>query len=557
MRNMAKIPRSAVEPVTSALLSIGFTDFALRELGATRGRPPSSYGGEWVDHLSWGVDSAYSAARLLFSGQFLGATAILRSQFERWTESAAYNTNITHRKGESVADYAARAWAKCHKNFPFARREIRENPNFSESESGEAADSTQSSTHDLSVIIGKDHKVHPAELMNSMSNLLHSRGPWVDVLHWEAGQLLDGTPPLSLGEASNKLSDVMTLNLRQIRLCLATLAEEEGKMDLPHKVLSRSFERARGGHNPPAFPSLIPMLPNAGLLPGVVAGLEDAARAHDSVMRGKRPAGRLYRDDEFALLYFYERRARAANWALTAFDIEKERTGSLDFDHLKNRDFRYLVAAEMVGLVSVWLGRTPAADAAAACSSAMRSAYWLWLEDDDRALAALRVLLEQCGRLRVWAEKPDKAEKLEASTSSTPKDWLVAAGWRRLSALNKALGEFSHAHANIRWDGAREILQKIQHGDVDPEDSVHMARGHALDALTFLLIAESIGSASKLSPAIDAAFRELVDDVLIEENQLLSGREALFNRTLLQKDASLGDYSFRGPADTTRKSFTQ
>ncbi|MFE3861859.1 hypothetical protein ACFXPT_15650 [Streptomyces goshikiensis] len=553
MLNMSKIPGSAVEPVTSALLSIGFTDFALRELGATKGRPPSSYGGEWVDHLSWGVDSAYSAARFLFSGQFLGATAILRSQFERWTENAAYNTNTTHKKGESVANFAARAWAKCHKDFPFARREIRENPNASESESDSAADSTQDSAHELSVTIGKDHKVHPAELMDSMSNLLHSRGPWVDVLHWDSGQLLGGTPPPSLGEVANKLSDAIALNLRHIRLCLAALAEEQGKMDLPHKILSSSFEMARGGHNPPALPSLIPMLPNAGLMPEVVAGLEDAARAHDGVMSGKRPAGRLYRDDEFSLLHFYERRARAANWALTAFEIEKERTGSLDFDYLKNRDFRYLVAAEMAGLVSVWLGRGPAADAAAACSSAMRSAYWLWLEDDDRALATLRVLLEQCGRLRVWTEKPEKAEKLEASTSRTPKDWLVAAGWRRLSALNKALGEFSRAHANIRWDGAREILQKIQHGDMDPEDSVHMARGHSLDALTFLLLTESIGSASKLSPAIGAAFREIVNDLLIEENKLLADREALFNRTLLQKDASLGDYSFRGPADATRR----
>ncbi len=556
MENMAKLPPPAIEPVTSALLSIGFTDFALRELGATRDRSPSSYGGDWVDHLAWGADSAYSAARLLFSGQFIGATTILRSQFERWTENAAYNTGISHRRGESVADYAARAWAKCHKNYPFAPQEINAGPKATEDADGPHLDSAQGSPPGPSVLIGDDYEVYPSALMNSMSDLLHSRGPWIDVVHWESGQLLDGVPPAALGEASTGLADVMTLNLRQIRLCLATLAEEEGKTDLPRRIFLGSIERARGGHKPPAFPSLIPLLPNTGLTPGIVAGLKDAARAHASVMQGKKPAGRLYRDDEFALLHFYERRARAATWALKAFDLEKRRMGKLDFEHLETRNFRYLIAAEMAGLISVWLKRSPAADAAAACSSAMRSAYWLWLEDDDRALAALRVLLEQCGRLRVWTEKPEKADKLERSPSSTPKDWLTAAGWRRLSALNKALGEFSHAHANIRWDGAREILQKIQHEKIDPDDSLHMARGHALDALTFILLKELIGSSEKVSPVIGSAFRKIVNDILIKEKDLEKGTEALFNRTLLHKDAPLGEYSFRGPADATRKGFT-
>ncbi|MFI9428156.1 hypothetical protein ACIG54_31925 [Streptomyces achromogenes] len=66
-----KMPATSIEPIMSALLSIGYTDVAFRQLGVTRDRPPSSYGAHWIDHLAWGVDSVYAAARLLFCGQFM------------------------------------------------------------------------------------------------------------------------------------------------------------------------------------------------------------------------------------------------------------------------------------------------------------------------------------------------------------------------------------------------------------------------------------------------------------------------------------------------------
>ncbi|GHA72100.1 hypothetical protein GCM10010372_83730 [Streptomyces tauricus] len=555
MLAMAEIPPEAIKPVMSALLTIGYMDFAFRELGVNVKRPPSSYGGNWIDHLAWGTDSVYAAARLLFCGQFLGAATILRSQFERWAENAAYNTGVVHKQGESAASYAGRAWAKCHANYPFARRSIRPVDSISDVAARHSWDEEveQHSPDGPSVTIGRDYTVYPVQLMESMSNFLHGHGPWVDLVHWEAGQLLSAQAPSSLAEASETLSDVITLILRQIRLCLAALAEEQGMNDLPLKILSSSLERQNGGEEPPRPHSLFPLLPTSGLQEGTVAGLEDAAKAHSEVMRGKRPAGRLYRDDEFAHLHFYERRARAAKWALTAFDMEKEGKGELDFKNLDGRNFRYIVASEMAGSISIWLNGTPAGDAAASCSSALRTAYWLWLEDDDRALASLRIVLEQCARMRVWTEKPEKAEKLQSSSATTPKDWVKAAGWNRLSALTRALGEFSHSHANVRLDGAREILEKIQREGLDAEDSIHLARGHALDALTILLLGESINTAKKLSPSIGNAFMEIVDDVLMDKGALAKNREDLFNRTLAQKDAPRGDYSFHGPASALRQ----
>ncbi len=146
----------------------------------------------------------------------------------------------------------------------------------------------QHSSDGPSVNVGLDHEVHPVELMESMSEFLHGRGPWRELAHWDAGQLFDAEPPRILRDASESLADVITLILRQVRLCLATAADEQGKINLPAKVLSRSFERAHAGSVGPKFWSLAPLLPKAGLRPEVVLGLEDAARAHTEVMLGRR-----------------------------------------------------------------------------------------------------------------------------------------------------------------------------------------------------------------------------------------------------------------------------
>lgn len=82
---------------------------------------------------------------------------------------------------------------------------------------------------------------------------------------------------------------------------------------------------------------------------------------------------------------------------------------------------------------------------------------------------------------------------------------------------------------------------------MDAEDSIHLARGHALDALTILLLGESINTATKLSPSIGNAFMEIVDDVLMDKGVLAKNREDLLNRTLLRKTLPGGTTHFMGP----------
>ncbi|SFF03096.1 hypothetical protein SAMN02787118_103402 [Streptomyces mirabilis] len=553
MLNINNFPSSAVQPVLASLSSVGLMDVALRELGAKTDRFPAHYGSTWVDHLAWGVDSCFSAARLLFSGQAIGATVVLRSQFERWTENAAFNADVTHIEGESSADFAGRAWHECHKTYPFRMRRPADTTG-SEGRGHSIEGDWDNEPHadgamGPPVNIGEDHRVYPTQILNLMSEFLHGRGPWVDAVQWEAGGLLDGDS-MSIAKAAECLADAVTLIVRQIRLCLATLAEESDRNLMPEFLFSLPERMPAGGVNPP-LDYLIPLVPTTGLSSDVLAEMDRVLAVYEATMKGKRPAGRLFRDDELTHLHFGARRARAAKCAVKALEMERRDLGDkFNIDAVSGREMCYITAAEMAGLLSVWQGNTPAGRAAATCSSLMRSAYWLWLEDDDRALGALRCLLEQCARMKVWATKPEKAERLESSSSGTPKDWVNAAGWRRLTALNRALGEFAHAHAKIRWDGAREILWNIQRGGSGA--SIHTARGHALDALTSLLMVECIRSARVLSPAIGDAFEGIVNDLVGGPGKLESELEDFLNRTLSHKNHPLGDYSFQGPAASRR-----
>jgi hypothetical protein len=548
MTNLPKIPSSAIQPVMSALLSFGLIDKALRKLGATRDRHPADYGASWVDHLAWGADSAFVAARLIFSGQFVGASAVLRSQMERWTENVAYNHGVEHIAGESAAEFAARAWSRGHEKYPSAIRQESDTSVGSEISDLDFWEDERKpqGLQGPSVLIGKDYHVYPGTLMELLSELLHGRGDFIKVLRWDACDLLTNEPT-ELVEASQWLSDVLMLNLRQIRVCLATLALEKGKPALAPALFALP-ERIYAGGEPPAPQSLFPLLPRTGLSPDILEQMWRASYAYEEVMRGRRPAGRLFYDSEMVHLHFYERRARAGRWALKTLEDEKEKLGDdFNIDGLSARDSVNVIATEMAGILSSWLGNSPEGNAAAMCASALRTAHWLWLEDDDRSMAALRVVLEQCARLRVWAMKPEKAAKLEESPSSTPKDWVNAAGWRRLAPLNRALGEFAHSHARIRRQGAWKILVGVQEDEESP-DSIYTARGHALETVTAMVMVETTRSVAQLSPVMEKAFRDITAEIFADVDELQARLEDFLDRAMKLKDVPRGPYAFRGPA---------
>jgi hypothetical protein len=222
----------------------------------------------------------------------------------------------------------------------------------------------------------------------------------------------------------------------------------------------------------------------------MLRGEDRYLRDVETVAAGRRPASDFY--SERAVRAFISRRLRAVSWAKAAFEMEQRQLGErFSPDTLEVREFSYIIIGEVAALLARWTGG-PQSDALAIASCAVRAAHLLWLEDDDRAMILARTVVEQAARLRAWRLKPQKAKLLEEQGSRTStRDWLEAAGWRRLSILNRSLGEFAHVTPESRWTGAREVLAAIQ--DRDPElgaAPIQTARGSTLNAVVFSFGAE-------------------------------------------------------------------
>jgi hypothetical protein len=94
---------------------------------------------------------------------------------------------------------------------------------------------------------------------------------------------------------------------------------------------------------------------------------------------------------------------------------------------------------------------------------------------------------------------------------ASSRDWLEAAGWRRLSILNRSLGEFSHATLEARWSGARKVLTELQ--PLDPNSRSpreQTARGSALNEVAFALGSELAHLARHHHKALSEAFEAVL-----------------------------------------------
>ncbi|GAA3527891.1 hypothetical protein GCM10022196_05110 [Aeromicrobium flavum] len=295
---------------------------------------------------------------------------------------------------------------------------------------------------------------------------------------------------------------------------------------------------------PPLW-ALMPLLPREGLDPAVLSALARRAKVYESVLDRKRPAGRLYRDDELTTLAFASHRYSSTLGGQKMMEREREHFGTdFNVDNLTSRGTSHLLVSELAGLAAGWATNDDVLTASALVASSLRSAFWLWLEDDDRAMALLRCSLEQTARVRVWRLKPTRAAKLERSSATSPKDWLNAAGWKRLAPLARALSEFSHAQSDSRWDGARGLLAALQ-VDADPETSPFTARGSALDLVTTLAARETVATIrAEHSTVIADSATSLLESVGFEVAPDDSSLSALLDHIWSHRSASLGPNQF-------------
>jgi hypothetical protein len=510
--NVRKNIEPLSEHVAETLHVLFPMDVFLWKSGVRFTDPPFSPYGSWEEHLRWAMDSACQSVRMVLGCNPLGAAAISRTQLERWSGNRSTSSNH------------------------------------------EQPDGTPTDAH-YTVIWGPENPpIRAGVVWNELSEVLHGRGQLTNVARWDSAQLADPAQ-ISNGEHLAEVALTATqLALRQVMLCIATLAEEKNypreyvKMLRAFPITLPSQVRVRDA---PLllWPLTLQLVDEFG--PRMVQAGHRYLSDVERLASGTPATSRSYSQRSFDA--FTSRRCRAASWAMTAFVQERRALGA-DFNpsSLAAREQRYIIINETAGLLSLWSPKY-VADALAISSCALRAAFWLWLEDDDRAMVPTRTVIEQAARLRAWRLKGDKAILIEQrGERASSRDWLEAAGWRRLSILNRSLGEFSHATREARWHGAREALTQIQPPDPTskslPEQT---ARGSALDAVSFALGSELAHLARGLHKALAEAFESVLP--FADDDGSTAQIEEWLQRCWSHRDLSFGKRVFSHPHDWLRQ----
>jgi hypothetical protein len=498
---------------------IPVADAVLVKAGAGWSPAPDWWGRTtWPDMLRWGLDKEADTCRLLRAGQTYGAVVIARAQLERWTMNVAAHHKVTPMTSdESAASYIRRVW---------------------------------------SVYPDVEGTIDMGLAWTDLSEWLHGRGLITAALRESAAAACVTTAggPGSAAAASGAMNDLLRVHqrvsavaeivLRQVRGGVTLLAVEHYGHKFTPALQTVLPPGEAGGAELQNLPALIGALDYhavSGETGKQVLMWADTYRifVSHSGTEGLMSAGISPALGEGALL---ERRGRAVTRAAEAYRAEQQHFGD-DFDPgtLDSRLFRYIAISEAAFLAAEWASG-PEADALRTAAAALQSAWWLWLEDTDDAMACVRGVLEQACRARAHRVKPARAARVEdMGTGASPVRWLEAAGWKRLAVLGRALGEFAHISFRARWNGARDALAALQADGTPRPDST--ARGHSLDASAYLLAHEVAARLDQACPAFATAFRARV--TLLDADKHEQYVEELLQRTLDLRGTDFGPPEIR------------
>lgn len=478
----------------------GVIQLVAEKIGANRLRLPASPYGAPIDHLAWGVDGVTSACRMLLAGQAFGAAALARTQLERWSFNLAHGLGVEFDFNALGTDQMRGLW----------------------------------DVHHLHVDI--------ADIWNELSELLHGRGRYLPLGRWETLDLMDGPAPNALSELTAALGPIL------VQLRSVALGQAHGLEMSAASGLLRRWPTSTAFEAPMDFP--IPVLSSAGIWPLlhnhvaedltlVAAVAPPSARFCASRDRFVDGGAALFTPAELPGLVLADHRYRAWHSAARSFDAEAVEVGPLfNPDVIALRAQHLILTAEAAALTSTWALPQDGADALWIAASSVRSAFFLWLEDDDRALACVRTALESIARARAWRTKPARA--LTIRPNAIARDWFELAGWRRLRLVNRSLGELSHSMPASRWSGARAALIEAipPHEEGQP---AAIARGAAVRTAIALLGIETIEWLRVQSAALADALREiLVEDQGIE----IADEEQWLNQVWSAREVDFGDPDF-------------
>ena len=376
MLNLESTAQQLSSTALAALTPLFAMDQAMWDLGLRGGRHPCDYGRTWLAHLVWATDSSAIAARYLLCGQVVAASIVARSQLERWTQNVAANDELPKQAGESTADWIDRLMSSAANS---ERIVLRPSSRLS---------SETTSPSPAVPVSGVENERLGQDFVD-MSELVHGRGPLLPYLYWEAQDLLD--PQRKPNEPTlERLLRPLRIALRRVRVGLATIASDRGFSRLADRLECMADVQDDGLVMQNVQPMLFPLEPMALGSTGIEAATRALAQRYRARLQRRHVDDTP--DEILPALAFGERRHRAMHYAREALAKEAELLGDeFDVEKITETMTEMVLAAECSASLATWVeGEYPTVvpDAFVTASSALRSMVWMWLEDDDRAMAA-------------------------------------------------------------------------------------------------------------------------------------------------------------------------
>jgi len=519
--NLDAVAQLSIDHCLKHLMAVCHLDAIFIRQGHQLNQHSPPYESPWPTHLSWSFESTIAALRLMLAGQIVGAAIILRQQLGRWTLLLARADSVVRRRGEPIESFIARAWTQRAMDmlglyaFDVALDDI-----FDDLDDHPRTTGAIGTDHEHVQVDGRP--LCPAHVYHTLCELIDAqhadRRVECEVMHDFNAE----PSPTDTHAPAETILDTLTLCMIQMRLATVTTYVFRTDTDTMRGIplVSPPPERRPVQHpseiqlplskpaatRPP--PALVPLVDGEFATFGAVADLWPLYTEYHAALADRFTAQR-WTPLQLAELTFAAHRfsrllvtadARAQDRKISGQHLEIQQ-------HLSSAS-PYILTAEFAAVCALWnQSRPQIAAAATQISATLLSGYWLWIEEDDRAMGILRCTLHHAARLRTWHVHPDTAQALQSTSSTTPRRWLSVAGWSKFRSLDRALFEFAHANRESRLDAA-EILD--DHLD-DPESPVsqRIARQTALDTVTVLAAAETLRVvAAQQSSAIANTMRE-------------------------------------------------
>jgi hypothetical protein len=519
--NLDAVAQRSMDHCLTHLMSVCQLDAIFIRQGHQLNQHSPPHNSPWPTQLSWSFESTIAALRLMMAGQIVGAAIILRQQLGRWTLLLARADSVVRRRREPIESFIARAWTQRAMDmlglytFDVALDDI-----FDDLDDHPRTTGAIDTDHEHVQIDGR--ALCPAHVYHTLCELIDAQHADQRV-ECEVVRDLDAKPsPTDTNAPAETILDTLTLCMIQMRLATVTTYVFRTDTDTMRGIplVSPLPERRPVQHpseiqlplskpvanRPP--PAIVPLVDGEFATFGAVADLWPLYTDYHAALADRYTAQRWTPQQLAKLTFAAHRFSRLLVTADARAQDRKISDERLKIHQHLTPASPYVLTAEFAALCALWnQSRPQIAAAATQISSTMLSGYWLWIEEDDRAMGILRCTLHQAARLRTWHVHPDAAQATQSKSATTPRRWITMAGWSKFRTLDRALFEFAHTNRESRLDAAG--ILNDHRNNPDSTISQRVARQTALDTVTVLAAAETLRVvATQQSPVIADAMRE-------------------------------------------------